>query len=101
MEYRRAGQNVTFETRGESETSLNKQKRYNQILEVLQNREMTAKEIADEMYKAGYIPTNERNYTAPRLTELCIKGVVEPIGKTTCKWTNKSVAVYKRREQND
>ena len=31
---------------------------------------MTAKEIAVEMYKKGYIPSDERNFTAPRLTEL-------------------------------
>ena len=58
---------------------------------------MTAKEIAQEMYLKGYIPTNERNFTAPRLTELSIKGIVEPIGKKKCQWTNKSVSVFKRR----
>lgn len=96
MEYRRTGQNVTFETRGESESSVNKQKRYNQILEVLGDNEMTAKEIAVEMCELGYIPTSERNFTAPRLTELSKNGVVEPAGKKKCEWTNKSVAVYKK-----
>ena len=96
IEARRPGTNPTFETRGESETSVNKQKRYKQILEVLDHSEMTAKEIAVKMCELGYIPTSERNYTAPRLTELSKSGVVEPIGKTTCKWTNKSVAVYRR-----
>ena len=36
---------------------------------------MTAKEISNEMYLRGYIPTNERNFTSPRITELLIKGV--------------------------
>lgn len=98
MEERRLGQNPTLETRAEAEASVDKQKRYMQILEILDGgKEMTAKEIAVEMCNRGYIPTNERNFTAPRLTELSIKGVVEPIGKKKCQWTNKTVAVYKMR----
>lgn len=88
---------ITLETRKESELTVDKSKRYMQILEVLGDKEMTAKEIANEMYMRAMIPTNERNYTAPRLTELSINGVVEPIGKKKCLWTNKMVAVYKRR----
>lgn len=100
FEERRAGQNPTFETRGESELSVNKKMRYMQILEILADgKEMTAKEIAVEMCDRKYIPTSERNFAAPRLTELCIKGIVEPIGKKKCQWTNKMVAVYKIREK--
>ena len=57
---------------------------------------MTAKEIAQEMYMRGYTTNNDRNNSAPRLTELSIVGIVEPIGKKKCEWTNKSVAVYRR-----
>lgn len=57
----------------------------------------TAKEIAVEMKKRGDIPTDERNFTAPRLTELSIKGIVEPIGKKKCSYTGKTVSVYKIR----
>jgi hypothetical protein len=88
---------ITLETKLESELSVDKQKRYEQILEVLGDRSMTAKEIANEMYMRGMIPTNERNFTAPRLTELSINGIVEPIEKKKCLWTNKMVAVYRRR----
>jgi len=91
------GQNVTLETRSQAEQEVNKQMRYNQILEVLGDKEMTAKEIAQEMYMRELIPTNERNYTAPRLTELSIEGIVEPVGKKKCEWTNKMVSVYRRR----
>lgn len=97
MEERRIGQDITLETRKLAEVSINRQQRYNQILEILGDRELTAKEIAQEMFEKGYIPTNERNFTAPRLTELSIKGIVEPIGKKKCQWTNKSVSVFKRR----
>ena len=46
----------------------------------------------------GYIPTSERNFTAPRLTELSKMGVVEPIGKKMCQYTGKTVAVYACRD---
>lgn len=91
---RRSGEIPTFETRAEANETVNKQKRYDQIIEVLQGKELTAKEIAVEMQKKGYIPTSERNFTAPRLTELSQKGIVEPVGKKKCNYTHKTVAVY-------
>lgn len=74
--------------------------RYQQILEILKNREMTAKEIAVEMFDLGLIPSTERNYTAPRLTELTKYGFVKVIGKKKCNWTGKQVAIYKANEIN-
>ena len=86
---------ITYETRSESHEQVDKQLRYSQILEILQGgKEMTAKEIAVEMHNRGYIPTSERNFTAPRLTELSRNGVVEPIGKQRCAYTGKTVCVY-------
>ena len=52
-----------------------------------------------EMYEKGEIPTSERNFTAPRLTELSYKGIVEPVGKQKCSYTGKMVAVYKIRAE--
>lgn len=99
IEINRAGEIPTFETRHESNETVNKEKRYQQIIEVLsEGKQMTAKEIAVEMHNRGYIPTTERNFTAPRLTELSYKGIVEPIGKTKCQYTGKKVAVYELRE---
>lgn len=91
------GQNITLENKVESNEAVNKEKRYMQILDALGDRDMTAREIANEMYMREMIPNNERNFTAPRLTELSIKGIVEPVGKKKCMWTNKTVSVYKRR----
>ena len=88
---------ITYETRTESYEKVDKTLRYSQILECLDGKEMTAKEIAVEMHKKGYIPTDERNFTAPRLTELSIKGIVEPIEKKKCSYTGKNVSVYKVR----
>ena len=95
IEYRMPGEYPPTETRAEAHEAVDKNRRYAQIKEVLHGRELTAKEIAFEMYRAGYIPTAERNFTAPRLTELSQKGVVEPIGKKKCEYTGKTVAVYR------
>lgn len=89
---------ITYENRNLANESVDKQLRYMQILGILDDgAEMTAKEIAVEMKKRGYIPTDERNFTAPRLTELSIRGIVEPIGKKRCTYTGKTVSVYKKR----
>lgn len=88
---------ITYDTRAEAHEQVDKAKRYYEILQILDGKEMTAKEIAVEMHKKGYIPTDERNFTAPRLTELSIKGIVEPVGKKTCEYTGKTVSIYKIR----
>ena len=94
------GEIVTFTTRSEAKETVDKQKRYEQITEILKGgKEMTAKEIAVEMCNRGYIPTSERNFTAPRSTELSKQGKVEPVGKQRCSYTGKTVAVYKLREE--
>lgn len=90
---------ITHETRREAYDSLDKEKRYNQILEVLGDKEMTAKEIAVELYKRGLIPISERNFVSPRLTEMSISGKVEPIGKKKCSYTHKNVSVYRRIDE--
>lgn len=88
---------TTMQTRQLSFTDIQdkKKKRYEQILHRLQGREMTAKEIAVEMYELEMIPSTERNYTAPRLTELEQIGMVQVVGKRKCDYTGKMVAVYR------
>ena len=93
---RRYGEIPTFDTRAEANDQVDKVRRYSQIIECLKETpEMTAKEIAVRMMQKGYIPTSERNFTAPRLTEMSHRGIVEPCGKKTCTYTGKTVAVYK------
>lgn len=89
---------ITLETRREAEKTVDKQQRYRQIFEVLYGRQMTAKEIAFEMYREGFIPTSERNFTAPRLTELEKDGKVKVVGKKKCEYTGRTVAVYAIKE---
>lgn len=90
--------NIAYETRQMSFTDIQdkKKKRYEQILNRLGNREMTAKEIAVEMFDLEMIPSTDRNYTAPRLNELEKMGYVKVIDKKKCKWTGKTVSVYKQ-----
>lgn len=98
IEITRNGELTTLSTRAEAHDSVDKQKRYAQIIECLNIKPMTAKEIAVMMWQKGYIPTSERNFTAPRLTELSQDGTVEPYGKKRCEYTGKTVAVYRLRE---
>lgn len=97
---RRYGECPTLETRTESHEKVDKNLRYSQIIECLLESRigMTAKEIAVVMAQKGQIPTSERNFTAPRLTEMMEAGKVEPIGKTTCVYTGRTVTVYKLSE---
>ncbi len=97
FESRLPGEVPTLETRHESHEKVDKRKRYQQITEILEGKELTAKEIAVEMFRRGYIPTTERNFSAPRLTEMSEQGMVEPVGKKICQWTGKKVAVYALR----
>ena len=86
---------ITKETKRRAYNSLNKNNRYNQILERL-DRPKTAKEIAVELFKEKIIPSPERNYTAPRLSELEEMGIVKSFKKKRCEYTGKDVAVYER-----
>lgn len=99
---RMLGEYTPFETRAESNESVNKEKRYKQILGILEGSGsdgMTAKEVAVEMHRRNYTPSAERNFSAPRLTELQKAGKVEAIGKTKCRYTGKTVAVYVIRNE--
>lgn len=90
---------ITTETRYESYKEIidKKKLRYNQILDRL-DRPKTAKQIAVELFELGLIPSTERNYTAPRLTELADVGIVTVVGKTKCEYTGKQVALYKKSD---
>ena len=68
--------------------------RYEEILDRLMTGTKTAKEIAVELFDLELIPSTERNYTAPRLTELAKMGLVKVLDKKICKYTGKKVAVY-------
>lgn len=91
---------ITKETRRESyEEVLPKCKeRSRQILEVLGTRSMTVSEITDELVAAGRIPFFNRNYVAPRLSELKDMGVVKTVGRRKATHSNATEAVWQRVE---
>ena len=64
------------------------------ILETLGNRSMTVEEITDELVAAGHLKYYNRNFVAPRLTELKGAGVLEVVGKKPSKRTGKNTAVW-------
>ena len=96
FEERRPGEIPTMETRAEAEQTVDKRKRYEQILEVMSEYQpLTAKEIAVRMYIRKYIPDKDRNHVSPRLTEMMYDGRVEPVGKKTCEYTKKKVTCWR------
>ena len=69
------------------------------ILETLGTREMTVSEITDELVAAGIIPYFNRNYVAPRLTELRDMGVVETCGRRKSTRSTATEAVWRRKKE--
>ena len=88
---------ITQQTRAESYNDIQTKTkvRYEQILDRL-DKPKTAKEIAIELFDLGLIPSSERNYVSPRLTELEQKGIVKAFRKKKCQYTGHTVAVYER-----
>lgn len=68
------------------------------ILETLGGREMTVSEITDELVAAGILPYYNRNYVAPRLTELKDAGIVETCGRRQSTKSSATEAVWRRKE---
>lgn len=87
---------ITRATRRESFIKVNVTEREAQVLEILKDGiERTAREVAEEMYIAGYTNTPDRNNASPRLTSLLEKRQVVIVGKTVDNITGKGVAIYR------
>ena len=56
--------------------------------------QLTAREIAIELLRRGIAPSEERNFTSPRLTELRADGKVYEAGKKVCQITGRLVTVW-------
>ena len=89
---------TTKETRRESyDAVLPKVKeRARLILETLGAKEMTVSEITEELVSSGKIPYFNRNYVAPRLTELKDMGIVETCGRRKATRSDATEAVWRR-----
>lgn len=83
--------NITKETRQEAYV-VRPVTRAKDVLEVLGEDELTAREIAQRL------GTNDRQYVAPRITELKNAGLIEAVGKRKDTITGINVAVWKKVE---
>lgn len=88
---------ITFMTRHKSYKDMQEHlsDRHKQILEILENKEMTTREIAQELYNKHYTNTADVNNARPRVTELESLGFVITDKTKKCNVTNKEVAVYR------
>ena len=68
------------------------------VLETLGDNEMTVSEITDCLVDAGRLPYFNRNYVAPRLTELKDMGVVETCGRRKSTRSKATEAVWRRKK---
>lgn len=95
---------ITYETRQMSFEDVKPKRltKYMQILEIIDNREMTAREIETEMNRRGYSKYFDMNHVRPRLTELVneYNELVE-CGTKVDYVTKKSVAVYRKATKEE
>ncbi|MDR1892685.1 MAG: DNA gyrase [Oscillospiraceae bacterium] len=83
-----------------------KRESYNTVLPTLTARQktvlrilrewgdLTAQEVATVLMMEDITPTDERNFAAPRLTELADAGLVTAVGKKICGKTGRKVTVW-------
>ena len=93
---------ISQETRRESYEAVKQDAaaRRRVILEILtEHGGMTAREVAGELHRRGITPTDERNFAAPRLTELYKAGKVTCTSKRLCPLTKRYVAVWTVRKE--
>lgn len=92
--------NITRETRRASYDAVlpKVRERARLILETLGSKEMTVSEIVDELVACGEIPYFNRNFVAPRMTELKEMGIVETCGRRKSTRSKATEAVWKRKE---
>lgn len=92
---------TTLETRIDSYNQIDAKQRQEQVLEVLGDEILSAKEIAVKMHEKGYTQDSDRNNASPRLNELLNQGVVEIFGKKKCEYSGKTVVVYKLKNNKN
>lgn len=91
---------TTKETRRQSYDAVlpKREKRCRLILETLGGRQMTASEITEELVTAGEIPYFNRNYVAPRLTEMKQMGILKTVGRRKATRSDATEAVWARAQ---
>lgn len=92
---------TTMETRRESHEAIvpEKSRRAALILEVLGDGKMTVDDIVNALIARGRITTFDRNFVAPRLTEMKDAGIIEVVGKKISDRSGKRIAVWAKVAQ--
>lgn len=86
---------ITKATRITSYKKTEKQPLRQLVLETLDGKQLTAREIAVEMHAKGLLPYPARAIIQPRITELVESGVIEAVDIKHDEETDRKVAVYK------
>lgn len=89
---------TTKQTREKAMLTADRNRRYRQILEVIDGKRMTVSEIARALFNCGYTDSWHRQVAAPRVTELQQAGVLQVVGETLDERTNRPVAVYEAKQ---
>ena len=72
-------------------------KRSRMVLEALGSKEMTVSEICEKLVAEGQIAYYNRNFVAPRMTELKEMGIVETCGRRKATRSDVQEAVWRRK----
>lgn len=72
-------------------------KRAKLVLETLGSKEMTISEICEELVATGKIGYFNRNFVAPRMTEMKEMGIVETCGRRKATRSDTTEAVWRRK----
>ena len=96
MERKRVESSTTIDNQVASYKKLDKDTRKKEIIQILLNTKesLTVREIAYQLFVDNKVKFFERNTVAPRITELCSEGILEPKGTDIDDWTGKSVTVF-------
>lgn len=93
-----ATSNITAKTRRESNRKTDRSTQSQKVLQVLAGKELTAREVAVEMYAQGLLPYPARAVIQPRITELVEAGAIVAVGEKQDDITGRTVAVYRVAE---
>jgi hypothetical protein len=92
---------IQQECRRESFEKLNVSKRQRQVINVFigdwimgDGMGLTAQEVAENLYNMRLVPDVNRNFAAPRITELLDLGILQSCSKRFCAKTGRNITVW-------
>lgn len=92
---------VTANTRRESHKKTNKENMHSNVLKAVGEDSLTAREIAQRLFKMGIIEYPARAIIQPRITELVEMQMLKVVGKKYDKQSRRNVAQYEKEQENE